>query len=109
LIEALEEAKKDTNVYDASGNLLGSVYHTPELGKLSDVLSKYYDSNNNASINIDTLRDAFGVGSVSTTNNNKTSFSIGDIVINEVKNGNELAKTIIDQFPNALLQALFAK
>jgi hypothetical protein len=59
-------------------------------------------------LDINKLRDAFGADFI-TTPANQTSFTIGDIIINEVKNGNELAKTIIDQFPNALLQALYQK
>jgi DNA repair exonuclease SbcCD ATPase subunit len=108
LIEALEESKKDTNVYDQNGNLLGSTYNTPELGNLASILSNYYRDNSGMQLNIDKLRDAFGEGFIATPTN-QTSFTIGDIVINEVKNGSELAKTIIDQFPNALLQALYAK
>lgn len=108
LINALEESKNDTNVYDQYGNLLGAVYNTPELGNLASLLSNYYRDNSAMQLDIDKLRDAFGADFI-TTPANQTSFTIGDIVINEVKNGNELAKTIIDQFPNALLQALYAK
>jgi myosin heavy subunit len=111
LIDALEESKKDTNVYDKNGNLLGSVYNTPQLGNLADLLTRYYANNNNATLDIDLLKNAFGKNIVSNINpqNSQTSFSIGDIVINEVKDGNELARTIVDQFPNALLQALYSK
>ena len=110
LISALEESKNDTNVYDANGNLLGSVYNTPQLGTLTDILSNYYTRGN--SLDIDVLKDSLGkdiLSNVDSATTNSTALSIGDIIVNEAKDGNELAKAIVDQFPNALLQALYKK
>lgn len=108
LIDALEDAKKNSNVYDKNGNLIGTAYSTPQLGNLSDILSNYYRNNSNTTLDIGTLRQTLG-NNIIPNNSNKTSFNIGDIIINEVKNGNELAQTIVEQFPNALLQALYGK
>lgn len=110
LINALEESKKDTNVYDANGNLLGSVYNTPELGTLSSILSNYYS--NGVTLDANVLRDALGkdiLGNIGTTNNKNISLDLGGITINEVKDGNDLANAIINQLPSALLQALYQK
>lgn len=111
LIEALEDSKKDTNVYDKNGNLIGVTYNTPQLGNLSDVLAKYYKENSNATINVDVLKDAFGKGALNklTSNNNTTTFTIGDIIVNGAKDSNALAQAIVNQLPNALLQALYQK
>ena len=57
------------------------------------------------------LKDTLGKNILSTAGSktNNASFNIGDIIVNEAKDGNELAKAIVDQFPNALLQALYKK
>jgi hypothetical protein len=111
LIDALEESKKDTNVYDSKGNLIGTQYSTPQLGNLADILSKYYTNNENAKVDIDILKDTLGKEIVSniSPSSNQTAFNIGDIIVNEAKDGNELAQAIVNQFPNALLQALYSK
>lgn len=112
LIDALEESKKDTNVYDANGNLLGKVYNTPNIGALTDILSSYAEKNMPV-LNVNVLKDALGKDFASsignTSNNNTTALNIGDIIVNEAKDGNALAQAIVDQFPNALLQALYKK
>lgn len=110
LIDALEDSKKDTNVYDANGNLLGAAYSTPELGTLTSVLANY--SSRGSQVDIAALKDSFGsnfMSSISSPNDNSTAINIGDIVINEANNGNELAQAIVEQFPNALLQAMYKK
>lgn len=112
LIDALNQQKNDTNVYDAQGNLLGSEYTLPQLSNLSDILSNYYNNPNNAP-SIAGLRDALynqivsGVGS--DTANRQLALSIGEINLNEVNSADEFANAIINQFPNALLQALYKK
>ena len=55
------------------------------------------------------MQPAMYEGDTFKCNKNVREVNIGDIIINEVKNGEQLAKTIIDQFPNALLQALYQK
>ena len=109
LIDALEEAKKDTNVYDSNGNLLGSQYVTPQLGNLVDILSKYYSNNNNAAIDVNVLKEALGSNAVPQNTNKTVSFNIGDIVVNGANNSSDLAKAIVNELPNALLQELFKK
>lgn len=111
LIEALEESKNDSNVYDKNGNLIGTKYNTPQLGSLSNILSEYYANNANANIDVGVLKDAFGKNVLPSASSSKknTSINIGDIIVNSAKDGNELAKAIVNQFPNALLQALYSK
>ena len=110
LIDALEESKNNTNVYDANGNLLGTSYSTPQLGTLTSVLSNY-EAVRNAGLDINVLKDTLGRNILNTTgtSSSNTSFNIGDIIVNEAKDGNELAQAIVNQFPNALLQALYKK
>ena len=113
LIDALEDAKGDTNVYDANGKLIGTQYTTPELGNLSTILSNYI-SKNNAIVDIEGLKNSLSKslvkagGTVSNTQQTM-SLDIGSIIVNEANDGNELAKAIVGQFPNALLQALYKK
>ena len=113
LINALESSKEDTNVYDANGNLIGTKYNTPQLGNLSNVLSNYF-SKNNAIIDINGLKDSLSnslvkAGGVVSNAQKNMSLDIGSIIVNEANDGNELAKAIVGQFPNALLQALYKK
>ena len=49
------------------------------------------------------------VSNSNTSNSNQASINIGDIIIQEAENGNDLANAIINQLPNALLQALYKK
>lgn len=111
LIDALEESKNNSNIYDANGNLLGTKYVIPQLDNLSQVLSNYY-SNPNTAPSVDAIRKLFMdelVSSNTTSSQNQVSMSIGDIILNEVNNGNDLANAIINQLPNALLQAIYKK
>jgi hypothetical protein len=111
LIDALEESKDNNNIYDANGNLLGTQYVIPQLDNLSEILSNYYSNPNNAP-SVDAIRKLFMdelVSSSNTSNNNAVNMSIGDIIVNEANNGNDLANAIINQLPNALLQALYKK
>lgn len=112
LIDALGEVKDNSNVYDANGILLGSVYNTPQIDNLSTVLSDYYHNSNDSAI-ISGLRDMLFDKVIAETGNNISSknieLSIGDIIVNEAQNGSELAQTIVDQFSSSLLQALYKK
>ena len=113
LIDALESSKEDTNVYDENGNLIGTRYMTPQLGNLSNVLSNYL-SKKNALIDIAGLKDSLNkdlvkTGGTITNAQQNMSLDIGSIIVNEANDGNELAKAIVGQFPNALLQALYKK
>ena len=110
LIEALESSKEDTNVYDAKGKLLGKSYTTPQLGTLVDILSAY-TAKNGAIADLSALRlgESFTLQGANNTNNRSLSLEIGGITVNDVQNGDEFARAIVEQFPNALLQALYAK
>lgn len=111
LIDALEEEKNNNNIYDPNGNLLGTQYVIPQLDNLSEILSDYY-SNPNTAPSVDAIRKLFMdelVSSSNTSNSNQASINIGDIIVNEANNGNDLANAIINQLPNALLQALYHK
>lgn len=111
LIEALDDTKADTNVYDAFGVLLGKEYSLPDIGNYSELLSNF---SKNTDIVTSAMKDAKkaayeqilkGVNTKAVS----TSFQIGDIVVQGVDNPNDLANAIFDQFPTALLQALHNK
>lgn len=112
LIDALKETQDNSNVYDAQGNLLGSVYTMPQIEDLSTILSNYYN-NPNVSSSISGLRETVFDKIVSEMNEaamgQSVALQIGDIIVNEANDGNELAEAIVDQFPNALLQVLYKK
>ena len=110
LIDAIEEQKNNTNIYDASGNLLGSAYSTPQLAAFTDILSGYYGKIGTTSP-LSSLKNALYdqlTSSISNSSVNKAvSFNVANMNINEVDNANAFAEEIIDQLPNALLQALY--
>lgn len=111
LIDAIEEEKNDTNVYDANGVLLGNTYSTPQLDTFSDILASYYDNIGSMSP-FASLKSSLYDQLVSNLNGNSSNalnFSVGTMNINEVDNASEFAETIIDQLPNALIQALNKK
>jgi len=112
LIDALKETADNTNVYDAQGNLLGSVYNVPQIEDLSTILSNYY-TNPNTSSAISGLRNMVYDKIISELDGanmgQNLALQIGDIIVNEANDGNELAEAIVDQFPNALLQAIYKK
>ena len=109
LIDALEEAKGDTNIYDANGNLLGTQYTVPQLDNLNDLLAGYYNTQSiDPSMN-DIKRSIYEQIASGATNNSNMTINIGDINLSEVDDAESLAQAIIDQFPNALLQVLYKK
>lgn len=109
LIEALEERKDDTNIYDAEGNLLGTSYSLPQLGTLTEILSGYYNSNTVPMFSglRGSLYDQIVAGA--TNNNRSMQFSFGDINLSEVNDVNTLGEAIVDMLPNAILQAINKK
>lgn len=108
LIEALEEEKNNTNVYDYEGNLLGTEYSLPQLGTLTEILTGYYNSNAVPSFSglKGSLYDQIVAGA---NNNNSMQFNFGDINLSEVNDVNTLGEAIIDLLPNAILQAINKK
>ena len=111
LINAIEEQKNDTNVYDANGVLLGSTYSTPQLAAFSDILSNYYGDIGSTSPFASLKSNLYDqlTSNLGGNGSNALSFSVGTMNINEVDNASEFAETIIDQLPNALIQALNKK
>lgn len=111
LIDAIEEQKNDTNVYDANGVLLGSTYSTPQLAAFSDILSNYYGNIGSTSPFASLKSNLYDqlTSNLGGNGSNALSFSVGTMNINEVDNASEFAETIIDQLPNALIQALNKK
>ena len=55
-----------------------------------------------------TAKTAYSIPATTTTNNNKsTNITFGDIVVNEVKNPNDFAKTIVSSLTNVMKQELY--
>ena len=108
IIDALEEYKDDTNVYDAMGNLLGEEYSLPNISDYSELLNLYSGS----SIITDAMQAAKDaayqqvMNSVANATNNVT---IGDITVQGVDDANGLAEAIVDQLGNAVLQEMYSR
>ena len=111
ILDALEESKNDTNVYDALGNLLGSEYSLPSLASYAELLENYSSDNKVLSDAVKEIEKAAYNSVMSGVNNGApvNSFQIGDINISGVEDVNALANAIADEFPNALLQAMHSK
>ena len=107
LIDALDSLHADSNVYDASGNLIGTEYTIPQIGDLSQMLTDYYNKDTMPALG--ELIKSVTSFATNTTNNGNTTISFGDINLSEVDNASQLAQVIINQLPNALLQALYKK
>lgn len=111
LIEALEESKKDTNVYDENGVLLGKEYSLPVIESFAELFKNSGKNDDVVSAAMADARKAAyeqifkGV----TANSNQTSFQIGDIIIQNANGPEDLANAILDNFPNAIMQALYSK
>lgn len=110
LIEAIEDAKADTNVYDANGVLLGEKYTLPTLGDYSELLKTYSSSDVVTSAMADAKKAAYeqvlsGIVQAQAGN----TIQIGDIVVQGVDSVDSLAQAILDEFPNAMLQAMHSK
>lgn len=109
VIEAIEDSKADTNVYDANGVLLGQEYALPSID-FSTLLATTgkQDLVNPSMDDIKKAAAEMVLGGVTSSNGN-TTLQVGDIVVQGVDNANALAEALIDEFPNAFLQALYAK
>lgn len=109
VIEAIEDSKADTNVYDANGVLLGKEYTLPNID-FSTLLATTgkQDLVNPSMDDIKKAATEMVLGGM-TSSNGGTTLQIGDIVVQGVDNANALAEALIDEFPNAFLQALYTK
>ena len=98
------------SVVDSGVNKIGNTF-PKEYQKVDDkTLDMYYDiaKNLNTSLLPKTTSLPVGVLSPITTNNNKaTSVSFGDIIVNDVKNPTDFAKTIVTSLSNAMKQELY--
>lgn len=108
IVDALEEIKEGNNIYDANGHLLGQSYTIPQLGTLSEILADYYNADSIFGTMDDLKRKVLNQvidGATSTS----TTFTFGDINLSEVNDADTLAKALVDQLPNALLQAIYKR
>lgn len=108
-IEALEDAKKDSNLYDDYGNELTPI--TDTLGGVD--LSAYYDTIKAGAENSTLLAEALSSLDVSKLIKNadaqtmNVSIESGAITLSGVNDVNSLAEAITNQLPNALMQQLY--
>ena len=107
IIDALEDFKDDTNIYDAMGNLLGKEYALPNILDYSDLLS-LSSGNNVISEAMKAAKDAAYQQVMSNIKNNTANnISIGDITVQGVDDANGLAEAIVDQLGNAVLKEMY--
>lgn len=108
-IEALENAKKDSNLYDDYGNELTPI--TDTLGGVD--LSAYYDTIKAGAEDSALLAEALSSLDVSKLIKNadaqtmNVSIESGAITLSGVNDVNSLAEAITNQLPNALMQQLY--
>lgn len=111
VIEALDDLKEDTNVYDAEGNLLGTEYVLPNIPGFEELLNSTGAANVSEEFKQQydkALRDYLDnlIGSVAKPEN--ITFS-GDINVTEVDSAAELANAIMSDLPNEMLQRIYQK
>lgn len=111
VIEALDDLKEDTNVYDADGNLLGTEYVLPNIPGFEELLNSTGAANVSEEFKQQydkVLRDYLDnlIGSVAKPEN--ITFS-GDINVTEVDSAAELANAIMSDLPNEMLQRIYQK
>lgn len=109
IIDAIEELKNDSNVYDAEGNLLGQQYALPEIGSYEDLLASYSANTILNDAVQDAKKAAYEQVMSGITNNDTNSIQIGDIIVNGADNVQALVEAIQSEFPTALLQAIHGK
>lgn len=110
LIEAVEELKTDSNVYDSNGVLLGKEYTLPAFVGYAELLNSIGGTNIVSSAMDDAKKAAYDQVMSSIVNSGKTtSLSIGDIYVQGVDSPDALAEALLENFPNAMLQAMYGK
>lgn len=109
IIDAINELKNDSNVYDAEGNLLGQQYALPEIGSYEDLLASYSANTILNDAVQDAKKAAYEQVMSGITNNDTNSIQIGDIIVNGADNVQALVEAIQSEFPTALLQAIHGK
>ena len=101
-IEAIEDNKKNDNIYDFQGSDVIKDITTEDALKLYNLI---HDSTD-----LDTLladKMFTDLKNANSTNNSSVSIQIGDIRVEGVQDANGLAQSIISELPNKLIQALY--
>lgn len=111
LIDALEDTKNDTNVYDANGNLLGTAYTLPIIDDYATLLSNSTTNSKAISDVMEAIKTGFIDQIMTSTGSigNDYNISIGDIVLEGVETPDALAEALVANFSNALVKALYDK
>lgn len=107
LIDALDDSKADTNVYDAAGNLIGTQYVLPEIENLSALLGGSSTDGTLSGLVTDAKKAIYS--QIFGNNGQSVSVHMGNIVLEGVNDPNALADAIVDQFSNAVTQAIYTK
>lgn len=110
VIDSINDFKNDTNVYDINGNLLGQQYSLPNISDLSALMENVRSNNALSSVTEEAFKAAYNEVMRNITNGNtETNLSIGDVIVNGAETPDELAEAIVNDLPNAMVQALYKK
>ena len=109
LVDAMERRKKDDNVYDSAGNLIGKQFTSLDGVDFKQYLSTVFAGRENSAllggaigqINFDAIRHAGA-------KTNSVEFT-GDIVLNGVDDAQGLAEALKVQLPSYISQLWFSK
>jgi len=102
-IDALEETKKDDNVYDYAGIDVLKAFANGEGTKLYDFV--------HATTDLDKLLADKGYTAIVQSGADATkpmTIQIGDITLQGIQNVDALAQSIVNELPNKLIQKLYS-
>ena len=101
----LEDAKETSNIYNYTGTTLTNGI---EVG--STAFNDMVESLINAPINTDMVSSAIMSNAATETKNTQSiDLKIGDIIIQKADDADQLAKSIVDRLPDAILQEMYKK
>ena len=101
----LEDAKETSNIYNYTGTALTNGI---EVG--STAFNDMVESLINAPINTDMVSSAIMSNAAAETKNTQSiDLKIGDIIIQKADDADQLAKSIVDRLPDAILQEMYKK
>ena len=104
-ISDLEDAKETSNIYNYAGTALTNGI---EVG--STAFNDMVESLINAPINTDMVSSAIMSNAAAETKNTQSiDLKIGDIIIQKADDADQLAKSIVDRLPDAILQEMYKK
>ena len=104
-ISDLEDAKETSNIYNYAGTALTNGI---EVG--STAFNDMVESLINAPINTDMVSSAIMSNAATETKNTQSiDLKIGDIIIQKADDADQLAKSIVDRLPDAILQEMYKK